>query len=523
MSCQVKIKQGILQGKLCNYSGKEYYSFEGIPYAKPPIGDLRFREPQEPENWTGVRDALKPGNSCIQLKPGTREHFGSEDCLYLNVYTPSLPEKELRKLPVLVYVHGGKFLFGFGDYYRPEYLIEQDVILVTLNYRLHALGFLCLHIPEAAGNMGLKDTVMALKWVKNNISKFNGDENNIVAIGESAGGAIVTSYLISEMANGLVNKIIALSGVCVSDLFMIDDDPIFKAKHLASIFQQEFSDVRSLYDYLMKLPIEELLYAAAMVEYSRPPSIISAYFLPVVEKKFVNKRYFDEYPLIKFRENLHKKLPVLFGVNTYEGGFFIRQDKAGNIKFENDFRYFIPRFLFVQPYSADGVEIAKKIRNYYFDGAAIDQTKKLEYINFVSDAYFKRDIMTFLNTFGKHSDRGLYVFQLSHSSKMNTRKAQQLGLKGTVHGDLLQYIFYRKGKADIANEKDKEIITIINQTISNFARTGVPRWYNMPIEWKPYTDCQRHVLEIDENIKLIQDFGDGIDRFWSSLGQRSKL
>ncbi|XP_047984113.1 juvenile hormone esterase-like, partial [Leguminivora glycinivorella] len=416
-----------------------------------------------------------------------------------------------------------KILFGFGDYYRPEYLIEQDVILVTLNYRLHALGFLCLHIPEAAGNMGLKDTVMALKWVKNNISQFNGDDNNIVAIGESAGAAIVTSYLTSEMANGLVNKIIALSGVCVSDLFIIDDDPIFKAKHLASIFQQEFSDVRSLYEYLKNLPVEELLYAAAMVEYSRPPSIISAYFLPVVEKEFGYKRYFEEYPYIKIQANRHKKLPILFGVNTYEGGYFIRQDKEGNVKFENDFRYFVPRFLFVQPYSADAVEIAKKIRKYYFDDAAIDQTKKLKYINFVSDAFFKRDIMTFFNTVGKYSDSELYVFQLSHSSKMNTRKAQQLGLKGTVHGDLLQYIFYRKNKADIANERDREIISILNQSISNFARTGVPRWPKMHIEWKPYTDRERRVLNIDEDIKVIQDFGDGIDRFWNSLGQRSKL
>ncbi|KAI8424453.1 hypothetical protein MSG28_002938 [Choristoneura fumiferana] len=203
MSVQVDIVQGTLEGKLCSYKGKAYYSFEGIPYAKPPIGKLRFREPQEPVSWIGIRDATKPGNKCIQINPATmKDIIGSEDCLFLNVYTPHLPNEQNKKIPVMFYIHGGKLLFGYGDYYRPDYFIEQDVILVTMNYRLHALGFLCLNEAEAAGNMGLKDTVMAFNWVKNNIDKFNGDNNNITVFGESAGGAVVTSYLTTKMVNG---------------------------------------------------------------------------------------------------------------------------------------------------------------------------------------------------------------------------------------------------------------------------------------------------------------------------------
>uniref|UniRef100_A0A0K8TV77 Carboxylesterase n=1 Tax=Epiphyas postvittana TaxID=65032 RepID=A0A0K8TV77_EPIPO len=523
MAVQVDVAQGTLQGKLCSYKGKTYYSFEGIPYAKPPVGKLRFREPQEPQCWLGVRDATKPGNKCMQINPATmKDLIGSEDCLFLNVYTPNLPNEQLKKLPVVFYVHGGKLIFGYGDYYRPDYFIEQDVILVTINYRLHVLGFLCLNEAEAAGNMGLKDTVMAFNWVKNNIDKFNGDRNNIIVFGESAGAAVVTSYLTSNMVNGF-SKVIGMSGVCVSDLYMIEEDPIFKAKHLAAVLGKEFSDVKSLQEFLVNVPIEQLLFAVGVVEASRPPSIINAYFLPVVEKKFEGlQSFFEEHPIVTFRENRYKKVPVLFGVNSHEGAFFAQKDKKGNVIFENDLRYFVPRFLSLKAHSPEVMKLADNMRNFYFNGAVIDETKKLEYINFVSDAYFNRDIVTFLDCFGEFHDE-LYLFRLSYSSDMNTRIMKKLGLKGTTHGDLLQYVFYKKRKDDSANEKDREILTILNETVCNFAKTGIPAWSRQTIKWEPYSPTKRSFVDIDEEPKLLQNFNDKNPKFWSSMGERSKL
>ncbi|XP_047513987.1 cholinesterase-like [Pieris napi] len=214
-----------MRGKVCSTPcGKQYYSFEGIPYAKPPLGPLRFRvstiisppfwdngnnikinlqDPQKFDYWCGVLDATKPGNKPVQINPYNQSIEGSEDCLYLNVYTPILPDKQKQSLPVLFFSYGGTLQSGCGHIYRPDYLIRQDVILVTINYRLHIFGFLNLETPEVPGNAGFKDAATALRWVKQNIEYFNGDSNNITGIGESAGAVITTLLLISKMTQGI--------------------------------------------------------------------------------------------------------------------------------------------------------------------------------------------------------------------------------------------------------------------------------------------------------------------------------
>ncbi|KOB56298.1 Carboxylesterase CXE23, partial [Operophtera brumata] len=153
----VTVKQGQLQGsilKLLNDS--PYFSFKGIPYAQPPVGDLRFKAPLPPTPWSGIRNATEHGSYCTQYDMNTNQILnGSEDCLFLNVYTKSLHPH--AKIPVMVYIHGGAFMSGSGDTdtYGPEFLIQHDVILVTMNYRLEVLGFLCLDTPEVPGNAGM--------------------------------------------------------------------------------------------------------------------------------------------------------------------------------------------------------------------------------------------------------------------------------------------------------------------------------------------------------------------------------
>ena len=168
-------------GILCSY-----WSFKGIPYAAAPVGDLRFRAPVEPPSWTGVRDALEHGPSCPAI-PTTSSM--DEDCLSLNVYTRNFGTPQA----VLVWIHGGGFISGSGDslVYGPEHLIEEDVVIVTINYRLGALGFLGTGDTNSPGNYGLKDMIMALRWIRENISNFGGEPNNVTIFGESAGGAAV--------------------------------------------------------------------------------------------------------------------------------------------------------------------------------------------------------------------------------------------------------------------------------------------------------------------------------------------
>jgi len=190
--------------------------FLGIPYAAPPVGPLRWRAPRPAQPWDGVRDATRPGSPCPQLGT-TAEPMGSEDCLYLNVTTP----RDARgKLPVLVFVHGGGLIQGFGAASDPGRMVDRGAIVVTINYRLGALGFLrhpALRDPYA-GNFGLADQQAALRWVRGNIAAFGGDDRNVTLWGQSAGGFSVCAHLAAPGARGLFDKAIVQSGPCGNPL-----------------------------------------------------------------------------------------------------------------------------------------------------------------------------------------------------------------------------------------------------------------------------------------------------------------
>ncbi|MEM9254098.1 MAG: carboxylesterase family protein [Pseudomonadota bacterium] len=198
-------------------------SFRGIPYAQPPLGELRWAPPREAEAWRGTRDALEFSAECVQTpymegSPYHRELGAvSEDCLYLNVWTPHLEAQQ--PLPVMVWIHGGSFTRGSGSIptYDGVSLARGGVVLVTINYRLSIFGYLA-H-PELttaqggrSGNYGLLDQIAALKWVQRNIARFGGDPNRVTVFGESAGSSAVNQLLVSPTAAGLFHRVIGQSG-----------------------------------------------------------------------------------------------------------------------------------------------------------------------------------------------------------------------------------------------------------------------------------------------------------------------
>ncbi len=231
MILKTEIKYGKVAGVLSN---EGYALYRGIPYAKPPVGELRWKAPEEPDKWQGIRACDTYGNACAQFdRWGTAVddvtddtghpyiHIAnypyppqmSEDCLYLNIYTPA--ESTEDRLPVMLYIHGGGCQQWYGsDYeYCGDNFCRQGCILVTINYRLNVFGFF-VH-PElaeesghdASGNYGLMDQIAALKWVYENISAFGGDRNNITVFGQSSGGRSTLSVLCSPLAKGLVRRV----------------------------------------------------------------------------------------------------------------------------------------------------------------------------------------------------------------------------------------------------------------------------------------------------------------------------
>ncbi|MFL6082730.1 MAG: carboxylesterase/lipase family protein [Mycobacterium sp.] len=211
----VRTAAGLVRG----VTATDYRFFAGIPYAAPPVGPLRWQPPAPVQPWAGLRDAIRPGARCIQDSETDveRGHNTSEDCLTLNVWTPPA-SKEAR--PVLVWIHGGGFVNGSSDVYDARRLTNRgDIIVVTINYRLGALGFLAhpaLGPAGQIGNYGLADQQAALRWVHDNIADFGGDPDKVTLAGESAGGISVCDHLVAPGSAGLFRAAIMHSAPCQS-------------------------------------------------------------------------------------------------------------------------------------------------------------------------------------------------------------------------------------------------------------------------------------------------------------------
>ena len=225
-SLTVKTAQGKALGKAIN-DGK-VNAFLGLPYAAPPVADLRWKAPEAPAKWKGARDATRYGARCMQARVFADMIFQdsgpNEDCLFLNVFTPATA-KAGSKLPVTFWIHGGGYVGGSASEPRHngDFLPAKGVVLVTINYRLGVFGFLATEdlakeANGAAGNYGLLDMIAALQWVKANIAKFGGDPDNVTIFGESAGSSAVSTLMAAPPAQGLFHKAIGESGGAFSDV-----------------------------------------------------------------------------------------------------------------------------------------------------------------------------------------------------------------------------------------------------------------------------------------------------------------
>jgi para-nitrobenzyl esterase len=279
---QVKTLNGTLEGILdTNYNVIKYL---GIPYAKPPVGELRWKAPQPMANWEGVRDAKVFGNSAVQINVYGdmiyRSDTTSEDCLYLNIWTPS--EQSDSLLPVLVYIHGGGFVAGCGS--EPRYdgasMAKKGIIAVTLNYRLNIFGFFA-H-PElsaesdygGSGNYGLLDQSIALKWVADNIVSFGGDPKRITIAGESAGSISVSSHMASTLSRNLIAGAIGESGAAINPT--LPPVPLSEAEQVGVEFAAK-AGYNNL-EELRKLSMQELFSLYQESKRDGFPTTIDGYF-----------------------------------------------------------------------------------------------------------------------------------------------------------------------------------------------------------------------------------------------------
>lgn len=265
MASRVEIANGILEG----ITRTDHCAFLGIPYARPPVGALRFCPPQPAQSWSGVREAKHFGNSAMQgtpFVPGD-ESCGaqSEDCLYLNVFTKHTGP---RKRPVLVWFHGGAYTVGSASlplYDGGPLTVMGDVVVVTVNYRLGAFGFLFLGDAErrmdASANLGILDQIQALRWVRDNVSGFGGDPNNVTIFGESAGATSVCAILTAPSADGLYHRAIAQSSALRPRHF-----PHSLAEQTTNLLLKKLDLAPARIDQLRALPAEQIAQAQRAIE-----------------------------------------------------------------------------------------------------------------------------------------------------------------------------------------------------------------------------------------------------------------
>jgi para-nitrobenzyl esterase len=253
----VRTAQGKVNGK--NINGGKVKAFLGLPYAAPPVGELRWKAPEPPEKWRGVRDATRFASRCAQghvFDDMVFQDSGeSEDCLFLNVYAPATATPN-SKLPVMFWIHGGGYAGGASSEPRHngDFLPTKGVVLVTINYRLGVFGFLATQdlakeANGAAGNYGLLDMVAALQWVKSNIREFGGDPGNVTIFGESAGSFAVSTLMASPMARGLFQKAIGESGAAFSSTLAYDSLETREredGKWVASLGVKSLQELRAL-------------------------------------------------------------------------------------------------------------------------------------------------------------------------------------------------------------------------------------------------------------------------------------
>ncbi|KAK5645312.1 hypothetical protein RI129_006612 [Pyrocoelia pectoralis] len=514
----VNVKQGKLKGKVCiDFDGRPFYSFQGIPYALPPVGNLRFKAPKPPKQWSGIRDATIEGESSY-----SRHHFffnivGSEDCLFLNVYTPSLigPLK-----PVMFWIHGGGYLIGSGnsDCYGPEYLITEDVVIVTINYRLGILGFLSLNDPslEVPGNAGLKDQVMALRWVKENIDQFGGDPDNVTIFGESVGGGSVHFLMLSPMGKGLFHKAIIQSGSAIGNRGRGQ----YSTPSIANVLNlQTVSDAKIL-NILMDMPVEELFELQEKV----PDRYQVRYFRPfgAVVEQYVNPDTFlAKEPLDIIKSGEYNHVPLMIGFTSREG-YFAKQ-KYNISQIGGDFEDEILFSLNVNKDTDLSKEVARKIKNFFYGDEEPSSRNTTPFYLLQSDNMFLRPLYNSVKHHCSTSKYPVYFYRISIDSNLNFfKKHFRINEHGVSHADDIGYLFTHLFSPKIVpGSIEEDGMKVFVKLWTTFAKTGNPNPTTphplINVTWKPAKKNELNFLDIGENVTVGVNPESTRMRFWDEI------
>ncbi|KAM6252905.1 fatty acyl-CoA hydrolase precursor, medium chain-like isoform 1-T1 [Porphyrio hochstetteri] len=528
---EVETKYGTVRGYQFEVDAAErsVNVFLGLPFATPPVGPLRFSEPQPPKPWKGVRDATSYPPMCLQDKvqgqvfsdliTNRKEKVPlqiSEDCLYLNVYSPVSTEKQ--KLPVFVWIHGGGLVFGAASSYDGSALAAFDnVVVVTIQYRLGIVGYFSTGDKHARGNWGYLDQVAALQWIQENIIHFGGDPGSVTIAGESAGGVSVSALVLSPLAKGLFHKAISESGTAIRVLFT--EQPKEEGQRIATASGCEKSSSAATVECLREKTEEEILEIARQMDvttlqlcYTSPETCEQPSLFISASADGV---FFPKSPRQLLSEKMINAVPYIIGVNNCEFGWVL----PVTMKFPpyaegldaDVARQILQSSL---PLALKGItsEVLDKIYKEYIGNAKNRAEVRDGLLDAIADPLF---VLSAIEVARYHRDAGnpVYFYEFQH------RPSQAAGVVPEFvkadHAAEIAFVFGKPFLAGHATEEENKLSRTVMRYWTNFARNGDPNGEGL-VHWPQYGLDEKY-LEINLMQKASEKLKERKMEFWTQL------
>ena len=484
------------------------HTFLGIPFAKPPVGPLRFAPPEAPEPWSGVRDGTAHPAMCLQnldmlneaglpdMKMMLSSFPMSEDCLYLNIYTPAHAH-EGSNLPVMVWIHGGALVIGMASMFDGSLLtVNEDLVVVTIQYRLGVLGFFSTGDQHARGNWGYLDQAAALRWVQQNIAHFGGNPDRVTIFGESAGGTSVSSHVVSPMSQGLFHGAIMESGVALlPDL--ISETSEMVSTTVAKLSGCEAMDSQALVRCLRGKSEAEIL--AINKVFKMIPAVVDGEFFPRHPKELLASEDFHPVPSIIGVNNdeFGWSIPVVMGSAQMIKG--ITRENLQAVLKDTAVQMMLPP------------ECSDLLMEEYMGDTEDAQTLQIQFTEMMGDFMFVIPALQVAHFQRSHAPVYFYEFQHPPSYFKDVRPPH---VKAD-HADEIPFVFasfFWGMKLDFTEEEEL-LSRRMMKYWANFARHGNPNSEGLPY-W-PVMDHDEQYLQLDIQPAVGRALKAGRLQFWT--------